>query len=313
MATLITNPPGFFGSVIAHRVHGVIVILGVGRIDGDERQLAPILASGEPCRLGRFRLRQRGGRKYIRDRVGVDGDQADRALGLQRAQPLGDARARETVAAAACRHLDRDQVAVRASPPAPAGIASSRPSCFLSIGSSRPPPPGAARKMPITRCLPRSMSLMTRPRVTDRLVLVAAVLDPQQDAVADAGDLVRPRAARNPNADLGGGAVLGLVPFGRNRDQLAVTVARRDVGDDDIGKRSWMVQLLAALLDAALVREFAQHGLERGAVGVLQTEGARDLARADFSGLLADEGDDVVFGGKWRICCEGVSWQRPEL
>ena len=93
--------------------------------------------------------------------------------------------------------------------------------------------------------------------------------------------------------------MLGLVPFGRNRDQLAVAVARRDVGDDDIGKRSWMVQLLAALLDAALVREFAQHGLERGAVGVLHAEGARDLAGADFSGLLADEGDDVVFGGKW--------------
>ena len=62
-----------------------------------------------------------------------------------------------------------------------------------------------------------------------------------------------------------------------------------------------MVQLLAALLDAALVRKLAQHGLEGGAVGVPQVEGARDLAGADFSGLLADEGDEVVFGGKWGL------------
>ena len=55
------------------------------------------------------------------------------------------------------------------------------------------------------------------------------------------------------------------------------------------------------LLDAAFVGEFAQHALERGAVGVLQAEGARDLAGADLAGLLADEGDDVVFGGEGRF------------
>ena len=127
------------------------------------------------------------------------------------------------------------------------------------------------------------------------------VLDPQQDAVADAGDLVGPRTARDAQADLGGGAVLGLIPFGRNRDQFAVAVARRDIGDHDMRQRPGMVQLLAALLDAAFVAEFAQHGLERGAVGVPEIEGARDLAGADLSGLLADEGDDVVFGGKGRF------------
>ena len=46
---------------------------------------------------------------------------------------------------------------------APGGMASSRPSCFLSTGESRPPPPGSARKMPSTRCLALSMILMTRP------------------------------------------------------------------------------------------------------------------------------------------------------
>ncbi len=62
-----------------------------------------------------------------------------------------------------------------------------------------------------------------------------------------------------------------------------------------------MMQLLAAALDAAFVGEFAQHALERGAIGVLQAERARDLAGADLAGLLADEDEEVVFGGKGRF------------
>ena len=76
-----------------------------------------------------------------------------------------------------------------------------------------------------------------------------------------------------------------LVPFGRNRDQLAVAVALGDVGEHDGGQRAGVVQLLAAALDHAVVGELAQHALERGAVGVLQAEGARDLAHADLAGL----------------------------
>ena len=59
-----------------------------------------------------------------------------------------------------------------------------------------------------------------------------------------------------------------------------------------------MMQLLASALDATLLRQFAQHALELGAVSILHPEGARDLARADFSGVLAHIGDEVVFGGE---------------
>jgi len=62
-----------------------------------------------------------------------------------------------------------------------------------------------------------------------------------------------------------------------------------------------MMQLLAAALDQALVGEFAQHALERGAIGVLEAERARDLAGADLAGLLADEGEEVVSGGEGRF------------
>ena len=73
----------------------VVVVLGVDRIDGDERELAPVLAAGEIGGLRRMRLGLRRDRKHMRDVVGVDGDQADRALALDRAEPLLDARGRQ--------------------------------------------------------------------------------------------------------------------------------------------------------------------------------------------------------------------------
>ena len=56
--------------------------------------------------------------------------------------------------------------------------------------------------------------------------------------------------------------------------------------------------------DAAFVGELAQHALERGAVGVLQAEGAGDLARADLAGLLADEGErGRLWTGRAAVSC----------
>ena len=75
-------------------------------------------------------------------------------------------------------------------------------------------------------------------------------------------------------------------------------VARGDVGEHGRGQRAGVMQLLAALLDRAFVGEFAQHALELGAHGVLEAEGAGDLAGADFAGLLADEGENVSLGGE---------------
>ena len=39
---------------------GVVMVLGVGWIDGDERQLAPVLAALQNRRFCLFRLAQRG-------------------------------------------------------------------------------------------------------------------------------------------------------------------------------------------------------------------------------------------------------------
>ena len=129
-------------------------------------------------------------------------------------------------------------------------------------------------------------------------VVFFGFLDTQQHAVADAGGLAGPRLARSVDADLRRRPVRVFVPFVGRGDQLAVAVARGDVGEHGRGQRAGMVQLLAAFLDRAFVGEFAQHALEFGAHGVLQAEGAGDLAGADLAGLLADEGENVSLGGK---------------
>ena len=235
----------------------------------------------------------------VRDAVGVDRDQADRPFALERTEPLDDRAGRQAEPAVA-RHLDRDEIAVHGAAGVSRAMVSSRPSCFLSIGTRRPPPPGRPRKMPSTRCLARSISLMTRPVVSS-----AGSLDAQQRAVADAGDFSGPGAAGGGDADDRRRAVGFLVPFGRARQQFAVAVAAGDVGEHDRRQGAGVMQPLAALLDVSVVGEFAQHALERRAVGILGAEGARDLARADLAGVLANEGEKLLARG------EGGSFHRP--
>ena len=77
------------------------------------------------------------------------------------------------------------------------------------------------------------------------------------------------------------------------------SVSRRGhVGEQGRGQGAGVMQLLAPLLDQALVGEVAQHALELGARGVLQAEGAGDLAGADLAGAVPDEGEEVGLGRK---------------
>ena len=92
-------------------VYGVVMILGVGRIDGDEWHVPPVLAMGEARRPCGFRLGLGVVAEHMRDRMGVNGDQADRALARQRAEPLDHPSGRQAQARRAAG-LDRDQVAV---------------------------------------------------------------------------------------------------------------------------------------------------------------------------------------------------------
>ncbi len=194
------------------------------------------------------------------------------------------------------RHLDRHQIAVLR---IAAGAGRDRKLAAELLLVDRREPPAAARQRAEDAehaLLGPVDDLDDAAAVADRFVVFAALLDPQQSAVADARDLAGARAARHAHADLRRRAVRLLVPFGRNRDQFAIGVAAADIGEHDLGQGAGMMQLLLALRDAALVGELAQRALELGAVGVLEPEGARDLARADAARLLADEGEDLLLG-----------------
>ena len=150
--------------------------------------------------------------------------------------------------------------------------------------------------------------------VEDAVLGVARFLGAQQRAVADPGHLDGPGAARHVKPDLRRLAMGFGVPFGRHRDQFAVGVASGDVGEHHIGQHARVVELLAPRLDGAGVGEVAQHLFEGGAIRILETEGAGDLAGADLAGFLADEGEQVLpgreggmlMGLRTQICVQKV-------
>ena len=61
------------------------------------------------------------------------------------------------------------------------------------------------------------------------------------------------------------------------------------------------MKFFAPSLDLAVIGKLAQHMLEHRPIGILQSEGTRNLAGADFARLSADEGDEFVFGRDVRL------------
>src|SRR6476660_1959183 len=137
----------------------VVVILGIGRIDRDQRHVAPVLAPLQLRRLCRLSLAQGRGRKSLRNFVGMDRDQADSFFARERAEPFLHFRRGQPVTARA-HEIDADEVAILGPRLSALAMFSSRPACFLSIGTSRPPPSGSLRKIPSSRALAWSITLM---------------------------------------------------------------------------------------------------------------------------------------------------------
>ena len=92
-------------------MHSVVVILGVRRVDGDERQIAPVLASLKRGGFGFFRLFDRFGAKHIRDVMRPQRNQADGFFigdGAKGLPNTGAWRAKARLA----DQIDADQIAV---------------------------------------------------------------------------------------------------------------------------------------------------------------------------------------------------------
>ena len=79
------EPPRVLGIGIVCRMHGVIVILGIRRIDCDQREVAPILPSRNRRGRSRLRLLQRRCWKNVRNGMGMDRNQAYGSLARKRA------------------------------------------------------------------------------------------------------------------------------------------------------------------------------------------------------------------------------------
>ena len=182
---------GIFRIGIGNAVHRVVVILGVGRIDGDERHIAPVLAArhGRGARRGGF-VEHRG-RKHVRNVVGVDGDEADGAFALDRAEPLDDGAGRQAELALA-RDVDGNEVAVgrtRRRIRRDAELAAE----LLLVDRHQPPAAGRQRAEDAERAMLGAVDQLDDAAGE---FVVAGALDADQRAVADAAGFARLRPAR---------------------------------------------------------------------------------------------------------------------
>ena len=150
---------------VGRGMDGVVVILGVGRIDGDERQLAPVLARRRQA--GRARgLRPRSSarrREDMRDVMGRERDEADRPLGLDRAERLDDAGRRRRRSRPSRNGSSATRSPSSASPRHAGGHEEFAARARFSTGRrgrSRPRPCGRRRS---TRAFSLSRILTTRP------------------------------------------------------------------------------------------------------------------------------------------------------
>ena len=193
-------------------MHRVVMILGVRRIDGDQRDFAPILAAFQRRGLGIGDFGERGHRKILRDFVAMDRDQTDGFFGGERAEPFTHP-ARGQPETAAAHDGDADEVAVLRVAGIMSGDVQLAAGLFLV---DRLQPSAAARQRAEDA---EHAALAVVDQLDDAATIGNAVaalvrLDAQQHAVANAGDEFRPHPPRNMQQDFGRRAVL-LIPFAR--------------------------------------------------------------------------------------------------
>ena len=219
-------------------VDGVVVVLGVRRVDGDQRQLPPVLArrreAGGARGLGLF---QRGGREHMRDMVRAS------AMRLTARSDLTEPSDSTTRALGGPKRPSRNgsiatkspSFASPASPPEPR-IPASRRALFDRERAARPvlrpAEDGEDARLQLVEDLDHPA------RIGGLLAGGLGIeLDPHQHPRAQARRGRRARLSRLPRerrTRMRGGAV--LVPFGGFGDQFAVAVVLGDVGDDDRGQ-----------------------------------------------------------------------------
>jgi hypothetical protein len=225
----------------------------------------------------------------MRNVVGMNGDQAHGAFGLERAEPIDDAaggKAKPSLPA----HLDGNEITVGG---AGGRVGGNRKFAAELLFVDRNQPAAAVRKRAenAERAMFGAVDKLYDPSAC---FVSGRPLDANERTVADAGDFVGTGPARRMDADDRRRAVGLFIPFGRAGQELAVAIAPGDVGKNDWWQSAGVMQPFAPPIDAAFIGQIAKHALERGAVGVLSAEGAGDFTDADLTAALADEGDKFL-------------------
>ena len=277
---------GIGGIVVGLGVDRVVVVAGVGRVDGDEGQRPQVLAGAESerraagLRLGHGRVRE-----VVGDAVLVDGDERDRLRRRRVAQPGHHAGLRQAVGAGGAELLGLDQLALAGAGAVPGGDVPVAVGALVDGG--------------------------------DAATRLGGVIDaddpprPHADAADDPGGERRLGVVdgRQPPEQPVAGAEAGVVAAGEDQDprrrafalplgglgpEVAHGVGAGDAQHQDRRQLAPGPHLPALLLDQTVAGHVCEQRLQRRAGRPLQPEGARDLALAGQRRVVAQEGEDLV-------------------
>ena len=254
-------------------------------------KLAPVLAAGERGGASGFGFSQRLRRKYIRDAVGVDRDQAHRALGFQGAEPLAHARLRQALRALR-QKFGTDEIAVGGAPLGTARNLDFAPQTFL-VDRHQPAAAVGERTINADDSHRRLVQELDEAALMANTGLVD-IAQAQERAVADSGRGSVTRLPPEGEANFRRLAVLGRIPLGGLGDELAVPVAAGDLGDDDLGQPSRDLKTAAASVDLAFFPEPPQQIVQFGFACGIQPEGAHDFAFRHAAAAFLNEGKQLL-------------------
>ena len=270
-------------------VTGIVVIAGIGRIDGDERQIAEVFPALHRCGFGGIGLGHDRIGEGIGNAVFMDRDKRHGARRTGVAQTVGDARPRQAHARLGSREFPFDQLAVfRAM-----GVTRTHdPFLVGAFGNGLDAPalgPGAENAEDLAR---------VGSDLADQLGGVMVVFTGNlkklgQDAVAFAhGRIALARGIEHTRR----GPV--AIPVHRTREQIPIAIGGLHDHHTHGGELAGVAVEAALFLDMALVLQLLEHALEVDPRGALDPEGLGDIALGAFAGVVVDPGEEVVFGGK---------------
>ena len=262
------------------------MVLGVGRIDGDQRQVAPVLAC-LPCVAGLTRLGLgacTSAGKMCGMSVRVDGDHRDRLFAGQRAQHGQHLGARQADSAM------RRAGSTSTRSPSLAPFRNSLSTTHFGLA--------ALDRLDAERAvLQHAKDAENRRRVRFSKIFITRAGIGRALAGSSVGNVLAStrspmpaRAVAPPDAawkSIGAGPCRGLIGLGRTRQQHAVAVAAEDVEHGDMGQGADAGQPLALLGQAPSSCRSRSMSFSQMRSSPLERERLGDVALAGASGFSA--------------------------